>query len=169
MAQEGDHPQLGNSFPLEAGRLRIRHMIVPMLLMVVVGLFGAVVILPFGDTRLVMDVVAALLPCAAVSAVCGAALSVTGEPPAMAALGAPSLEMMGMHMLLLVAWPPAVAIIGVLPFLGGIDALERGKDVAAGIAGWAFPVFVLDVFLMMWLLVRDAIKAWHGKQKGMLA
>jgi Family of unknown function (DUF6297) len=167
LAQEGDHPHLGRSLPIEAGRLRIRHMILPTLVMMSIGLFGAAVIMPFGDPATVMDVTAALLPCAALAAVCGAALSVTSEPAFMVAMRSPSLEMMGMHMMLLITWPPAVAVIGVAPLLGGITAFEDGGDIAAAIAGWAFPVLILDVFIMMWLLVKEPIKSWQLKQKGL--
>ena len=167
LAQEGDHPHLGGSLPIEPGRLRIRHMVMPVLVMMSVGLFGAVVIMPFGDPTTIMDVTAALLPCAVLAAVCGAALSVTSEPAFAVAMRSPSLEMMGMHMMLLIAWPPAVAIIGVAPLLGGISAFEDGLDIPAAIAGWALFVLILDVFIMMWLLVKDSIKAWQQKQKGL--
>ena len=132
-----------------------------------VGLFGALAIMPFGDPNTIMDVTAALFPCAVLASVCGAALSVTGEPAFAVAMRSPSLEMMGMHMMFLITWPPAVAIIGVAPLPAGISAFEEGADVAASIAGWAVPVLMLDVFIMMWLLVKDSIKAWQQKQKGL--
>ena len=56
-----------------------------------------------------------------------------------------------------------------LPVLGGISAHERGMDVAAGVAGWTLPVLFLDVFILMWFVVREPIKAWQRKQKGLAA
>jgi hypothetical protein len=166
LAQEVDHPQLSGSLPLAPGRLRVRHMILPVLVMMLVAMFGALVVLPFGDARSVLDVAAPLIPSAALAAVCGAAISVTGEPPFTVAMRSPSLEIMGMHMLFLIAWPPAIAVIGVLPLLGGIHAQEGGLDIAAGIAGWAVLGLILDTFIVMWLLVRENVKAWQRSFKG---
>jgi hypothetical protein len=169
LAQESDHPQLRASLPVESGRLTVRHLIVPVFVMTMVAMFGALAILPFTGSEMVMEIAAALVPVAALSSVCGAALSVTGEPPYLVAMRSPSLEVMGMHMLFLISWPPAVAAAGVLPLLGAISAHERGAHVPSEIAGWAFLVLFFDVFILMWLLVRQPIKAWQKKQKGLMA
>jgi hypothetical protein len=169
LAQESDHPQLRASLPVESGRLTVRHLIVPVFVMTMVAMFGALAILPFTGSEMVMEIAAALVPVAALSSVCGAALSVTGEPPYLVAMRSPSLEVMGMHMLFLISWPPAVAAVGVLPLLGAISAHERGAHVPSEIAGWAFLVLIFDVFILMWLLVRQPIKAWQQKRRGLAA
>ena len=159
LAQEVDHPQLSESYPIARPRLTLRHLAMPAAVMGLVVLVGGVAILPFAPLATVLDVTPAVMVSAGLAAACGAALSVTGEPPMMVAMRtAPSLDMLGMQVVLLAAWPPLVATAGVLPVLAARSAADSGGTVGGGAVAGAVGVITLCAGILVWINFRDRFK-----------
>ena len=62
------------------------------------------------------------------------------------------------------AWPPAIAVVGVLPFLLGRHAVEQGDPGAGGALPAAVLVAVLFAGVCGWVRVRDEIAEWFRAQ-----
>jgi hypothetical protein len=167
LAQETDHPQTRSLIPLEDGRLNVRHLVVPFFVMLFVCAVGVLAILPFGDARFIFKLALAIVPSAALAAVCGAAISTVTEPPMMSAMQTvPGLELMGMQVVFLAAWPPAIAVIGLLPLFAALSAPGRALDPAAAAGAASIFTLTFSAFIVMWLLVRQQIRAWMSHTMG---
>jgi hypothetical protein len=126
--------------------------------------FAVAVILPFGDTHLILQLGGALIPSAALAAVCGAALSTLAEPPLLRIMQmGPAVDLMGMQMLFLAAWPPGLAVIGVLPLLAAIAAPDQGLDPGSVAGAAAFFTLSISGLVVGWILVREQIKAARSR------
>jgi hypothetical protein len=160
LAQESDHPGRSESFPREAGILRIEHLIVPMVVEALVGVVAVAVALPFGELSTGLAVGFAALPAAAAAAVCGAA--VAAVRPVVTASDTDVVippEVAGLRHLVRVALPPAIAIVGVLPIISGRNA-EPGESLAGTVAGAGFLTWAVVFAVMAWLRYREIARAW---------
>ncbi len=101
----------------------------------------------------------------ALGGLAGALVSVLSGPPTMS--GSWSLappEAQGMRLAFRTAWPPAIAIIGVLPVFFARDAIEQGRTGASGAAPVAVLMAVLFTVVCGWVRVRDDIGTWWSEQ-----
>lgn len=150
MAQELDHPDRWATQPVPPGRLLVRHLAAPM---VVLGLVAAVVLAALaltarGETATVVAVGTAVAVPACLAAVVGAAASVATAPFELTSVKAFVPEAIGAQMVLRAVWPPAVAVLAVLPLLAARGAVGQGLpplDAAASAFGWA-PAVLAAVF-----------------------
>ena len=63
------------------------------------------------------------------------------------------------------AWPPVIAILGVLPILLARDALEVGDPASSGAGLATALVLALFIGVCGWVRMRDEIAAWFRSQK----
>jgi len=95
----------------------------------------------------------------------GALVSVLSGPPAGGggwSLAPP--EAQGIRLAFRTAWPPAIAVIGVLPVLFARNAIEQGRPGTEGAA--PFVTLTIFVFTLVcgWVRVRDDIASWFSQQ-----
>jgi hypothetical protein len=167
LAQEVDHPGLRDSYPIEDGVLHMRHLTGVLTAgLVIVAVAGAVAVLIRPSAGAVAVAAVALLP-AAIGAGGGAVVSVI--------MGAPSLsptsvmlppEVAGMRLVARTAWPPAMAVIGLLPVLAARAAFHDGTVSVVGSETFAatFFVLVVGVILVGWVRFRSQAKTWWAAQ-----
>ena len=165
LAQEVDHPSRRDASPVEAASIHLRHVPVGALAQLLVAAVAMAVAVTPGDGRLPTAVAAVGLVPLALGGLGGALVSVLSGPPT--AGGGWSLtppEAQGIRLAFRTAWPPAIAVLGVLPVLFARNAIEQGR---AGTEG-AAPFVTLAIFTFTlvcgWVRVRDDIASWFAQQ-----
>lgn len=162
MGQEIDHPGRTDMYPLERGALLLGLLPVVLGMSAVVGLVaGGVAAAPIGaqvpvGPALVAGLLAGLL------AGCGAVVStVQGAPDAVDLLAVATPEIAGVKTVVRTAWPPAMAIVGVVPLLlaRAADRSIDGDPLGAVLLG-AIPLVVVVVLVGGWVRFHDAIHEW---------
>ncbi len=165
LAQEVDHPSLRDSSPIEAPAIHLRHVPVGMVgQLLVAGIAMGVALVP-GGGQLPAAVAAVGLVPLALGGMGGALVSVLSGPPSAGggwALAPP--EAQGMRLAFRTAWPPGIAIIGVLPVLMARDAIEQGRTGPSGALPFVVLTAVLFSLVCGWVRVRDDIGAWFREQ-----
>lgn len=158
LAQELDHPTRLRSFPRPEGAILLRHLVVPTLVMLALfGVGGGVAVALDPSVRLGEVLVVTAVP-AAVLAVGGAALAMTADAyggTAADALDVPELS--GMRIVFRMAWPPALAVFGLVPLLLGREAVEAGSDPLAPTVNLAAIVTVVGALVYAWIRHRPEI------------
>ncbi len=166
LAQDVDHPGLRDSYPLDEGQLYTRHLAGALTAAVAIVVLGAVTAVAVEPSVSALAVAAiAVLP-AAVGAAGGAVVSVVMGAPAQAdswTMIPP--EVAGMRLVARTAWPPALAVVGLLPVLAARAAFRHG-DVSPAGAEIAAGIFVLVIggILVGWVRFRLQVKAWWKAQ-----
>ncbi len=165
LAQEVDHPSRRDASPADPASIHLRH--IPMGLvgqLLVAGVAMGVASVP-GDGRLPGAVVAAAVAPLAFGGLSGALVSVLSGPPTMSGswtLAPP--EAQGMRLAFRTAWPPALAIVGVLPVLFARDAIEQGRTGPSGAMPFVMLTAVVFTMVCGWVRVRDEIGTWFREQ-----
>ena len=168
LAQEVDHPTLRNSVPMEGGAIELRHVPVAVLAMLLVCLVAFASAVLAGPSGAAAEIAAACVLPAALGAVGGAVVSVVGGPPGQSSSGDTwSLmppEVAGIRLAYRTGWPPAMAIIGIVPVLAARTAARNGVPAApvALVAGAG--VLVLFVIVCGWVRQRERVRAWWRAQ-----
>lgn len=162
LAQETDHPTRSEGFPVHMGELLVRHLAAPTLVMAVVSLIAAAVIVlaePTTDSLLLAAI--ALVPMT-LAGVAGAVVSaLMGAPSAndeISALLPP--EFAGVKNVIRAVWPPAIAIVGALPFLAAWAAADAGDPPWSSEASAAFGAVFVAVLVGVWVRYREDISDW---------
>jgi hypothetical protein len=160
LAQDLDRPTRLASYPRPDGWVLARHLVGPTIVMVLVGgvaLATAVVVDPSSHVAALGAM--AIVP-AALAAVAGAAVSVVSEPMLDASTEAMiPPEIGGPRVLLRAAWPPAIAVIGLLPVITAHRAERAGDPAAPVLLGTAVSVVVLAAAVAAWVRFRADIHA----------
>jgi hypothetical protein len=73
-------------------------------------------------------------------------------------------EVAGMRLLYRTAWPPAMAIIGIVPVLVARAASRHGASAPLVALAAGAGVLVLFVLVCGWVRERDQIHAWWRRQ-----
>lgn len=161
LAQETDHPERRDSFPLTSGELGIRHLPVPVVVMALVGIPAAAAAVLAAPSVSGVEVAAVALVPGALGAAGGATTSVVMGAPAQSdtwQLLPP--EVSGMRLAARTAWPPLLAILGVAPVLAAraaVDADLGPIPIEVGTGAFVAAVFALVV---AWVRFREPAKAW---------
>lgn len=158
LAQDIDHPGLLGSLPEVEGMVMVKHLAEPVLVMVGVGLVAVGAAYAVAPDALVLGVGLPMVLPAALAGVSGAAITVVSEVAVAAgdeAVMPP--EVAGPRLLFRTVWPPAVAVIGMLPLLAARVAVEAGKDPAPAVTTWSIPVVVLALVVIGWIRFRADI------------
>ncbi len=161
LAQEVDHPSRTDSIPIARGALHLRHLAVAVVVMLLVGSVGlatAVAMRPAGST---LAVGALTILTTALGSVAGAAISTVAGPPdpfSSWALGAP--EIAGVHNVIRLVWPPALAAIGCTPALVAARAASRHSgSVPVATAISVAVALVAAAGVLGWVHARDSVLA----------
>lgn len=157
LAQEVDHPDRQESFPVPDGALHLRHLAAPTVVLTIVGLFGlAAAALVTGAPGLVLRAGLPLLLPAAALATGAAAVSTLRRPPDPAKL---MMDSTGMGLLFHHALPPIIATIG--PAASLIVRFTLRNDPATSVAAAAVSAAVNVTFVVAltfgWVRHRDGL------------
>lgn len=154
LAQEVDHPDRWASYAEAPGRLLLRHLGAPAVVMALVGVVAAATAAILGRSSLVVPLAAVMVVPAAVAAVTGAAASTamgTAEPKGSSDMFP---EAAGTSLILRAVWPAALVIISLLPLLAARSAAADGLAPAPAAAGALLGPILLTVGAMAWLWRR---------------
>ena len=167
LAQEVDHPMMLASYPEPAGVILQRHLVAPVIVMVIVGFEGLLLVWALHPSINVIAIGAITVVTAAVTAVAGASISVVSE----AVLDAGDAAMMppevtGPRVVIRTLWPPLVAVIGVTPVLLAQRAMRLGNDPIPPALTLAIPILVLAGAVFMWVKYREDIHRTMGEAMG---
>ncbi len=159
LAQDIDHPGLLGSVPEVEGVVMVKHLAEPVLVMIGVGLVALGTAYGVDPNPEVLRVGLPLLLPAALAGVCGAAITVVSEATletSQEAIMPP--EVAGPRLLFRTVWPPAVAVIGMLPLLAARAAAESaGGDPTRAVTATAVPVVLLCMVVFGWVRFRADI------------
>jgi hypothetical protein len=157
LAQEIDHPDRRDSFPVPAGALHLRHLVAPSVVLAFVGLIGlaAAAALSADPLRTIDIGLPLLLPTAALAAG-SAAVSSLRQPPDPNRL---MLDSTGSMLLFHHGLPPALATLGPAASLLVRSGLERdpSADPAAVAMSAAFNIAMIAALVFGWVRHREAI------------
>jgi hypothetical protein len=155
IAQETDHPLIAAAFTLQWGRLLVRHLVAPAVLLLLTEVVGFAVVAALSGSSLALEVTALILIPAALGATAGAAAAVV--------LGTPSANLLAMGsqmgfpeistilVLLRQIFPPALAIVAVAPVAVAQGATTNA--LAAGAAATVLPM-VAVAGVVAWIHTR---------------
>jgi hypothetical protein len=157
LAQEIDHPDRRDSFPVPEGALHLRHLAAPTLVLAIVGLFGvaAVAVVSRDPVTACKVGLPLLLPAAAV-ATGAAAVSSLRQPPDPNRL---MLDSTGSMLLFHHGLPPALAVLGpasVLLVHSGLQHDPTADPVPVAVSA-AFNIALVAALIFGWVRHRDAI------------
>ena len=155
LAQEVDHPTLLNSYPKPAGVVLVQHLAAPVLAMLVVGAVALGVAYGVDPDPDVLVIGAITLVSGAFAAVAGASISVVSEVAldrSETAVFSP--EVAGPTVVIRTLWPPAVAMIGLLPVLLAQRAMRAGNSVTAPAITVAVFAVALAGMVFLWVRYR---------------
>jgi hypothetical protein len=146
-AQEVDHLVRRDTLPVHPGRLLLRHLAAPSVVMLVVVAAGAAGAMALGGPATVAQVAVVVALPAALAATCGAALSVETGP-----VDPFNLEpFAGLRLFVRSVGPGVLALTGVLPVLAARAAVDAGGSPTAGALPAAAGVLLLVAGTTAWL------------------
>ena len=160
LGQEVDHPGRTESFPITRGEMLLKHL--PIAIVVTIGaglLAGALAALPFGAQ---VPLAPALIAGASggLLAACGAVVTIVqGAPGPVDTLSMTTPEIAGMRTVYRTAFPPALAVLGLVPLLAA-RAAERGisdPPPASAATTTAFILTFIAILVAGWVRFRDDI------------
>jgi hypothetical protein len=162
LAQETDHPSRSESYPCDIGELLVRHLAAPAIVMVGVSSVAAAVFILAAPGVTSLQVAAIAIVPMAFAGTAGAVISaVMGAPAASDEISAMlPPEFAGMKNLVRAAWPPAIAVLGVLPIVAAWAAAKNGNPTSPPEAAAAVAVVLVSVLVGAWVRYRDDIHAW---------
>jgi hypothetical protein len=168
LAQEIDHPTRRNSVPIEGGAVELRHIPVAVTAMMLVCLVAFAAAMLAGPSTAAAEIAAACVLPAAMGAVGGAVISVVGGAPSHSGGGDTwSLmppEVAGMRLVYRTAWPPAMAILGIVPVLAARTAARHGAPAAPVALAAGAGVLVLFILVCVWVRERERVHTWWSAQ-----
>ena len=161
LAQEIDHPDRCDSYPVSAGNLYVRLVAPSLVVMIGVAVVAVTVAGVLSDGRLFAWGAGAIVAIpAAAAALAGAVTSVIQGPPPVASSTDSLLppEIAGARAMVRTLWPPALATIGAAPLLAGRHPKSSGRGLSL-IASSSVPVIVLVAGVGIWVHNRERIHA----------
>lgn len=166
LAQDVDHPGLLGSVPEEQGVVMVKHLAEPVVVMVGVGLVALAAAYAVDPAPEVLQVGIPLLLPAALAGVSGAAVTVVSEATletSQEAIMPP--EVAGPRLLFRTVWPPAIAVIGMLPLLAA-RAASSDTGLGAVVTRMSIPVAVLCMVVFGWVRFRSDLHAAMAEATG---
>jgi hypothetical protein len=166
LAQEVDHPDRRDGYDLPTGRLHLRQLGPPALMMVVVAGVGlAAALIATGGSSTTAEVGGVLLAPAALAALGGAAVSVIkGPPPPLSPQQAIMPEAAGARAMGRLLWPPIIAVLGVLPILAAHSAHLHGQPVLVSLVNGVQLVVLLVAGVLAWVRFQEEAHVWFAAQ-----
>jgi hypothetical protein len=145
-AQEADHMVRRDTLPIHPGRLLLRHLAAPSVVMTIVVVAGVVGAMALGGPATVLAVAAVVGLPAALAATCGAALSVETGPVDPFALE----PFHAVRLFVRSVGPGVLAVAGVLPVLAARAAVDAGDTASSGAVPAAVAVLLLVSATAAW-------------------
>jgi hypothetical protein len=156
LSQEADRPGAWAALPMPDGRLLLRHLTAPAVVMALVGLVALGGAEAAGPSLVALQLAAVVVPVGAVAAVVAAAASVVmGPPDTLLRVSFP--EAAAGSMVFRAVWPPGLVALALAPVLAA-RAAEAPIPPWAAAANVALPI----------LLVVAGVIAWLGRRKAPL-
>jgi hypothetical protein len=158
LAQETDHPERPEQYPVVWGDLVLSHLLTPAVVLVA---FAGVVALAVGAITGSLDALAVaaitIIP-ATVAGVTGAALSVVmGAPPPTLYLDFGFPELTNLWLLLRQVLGPLLVVAAFVPLAMGANAAADGRSPAGATLAFAFIPLLLAVAAALWMRSRTAV------------
>jgi len=162
LAAEIDNPHVLELAPVEAGSVLARHLVVPALTMLGVGVVGFVAAVAPEPSTQGLAVTGITAVTAALAATAGAAISIvrSGSPDDAELSMVVPPEVTGMRTIVQLVLPPAVATIGFAPVLGAAKAMDRGVDPLRGASSMLVPALVAAAAVAAWVRWREPLHEW---------
>jgi len=154
LSQEADRPGAWAALPVPDGRLLLRHLVAPGLVMAAVGLVALAGVELAAPSVLALQLAVVEVPLAAAAAVVAAAASVVMGPPDIV-LRVSFPEAAATSSVLRAAWPPGLVALALAPVLAA-RAAERPVPAWAAAANVAVPVAAVVAGVTVWLGSRRA-------------
>lgn len=155
MAQAADHPGVTAGVPGPPGRLLLRNLVVPGLVMLVVGLAGLATAALLQPSAGVLGVGVAMLVGVVAAPVAGAALSVlAGAPQPHPDLQLSFPEMATLLTIVRQAFPPFLAVAALAPVVAARVALRHGSPPGTAAIAAVVPVLALVAAVAVWIGAR---------------
>jgi hypothetical protein len=158
LAQETDHPDRPEQYPIVWGDLVLAHLLAPG-----VVIFGVMVVVVLATAAITgsltaLGTAAVLVLPATLAAVVGGALSVViGAPPPTMYLDFGFPELTTLWLVLRQVLAPALVVIAFVPLAVGQDAFVNGQSAFGAAASAAFAAILLGVGGSLWLRTRTAV------------
>jgi hypothetical protein len=144
LAQELDHPTLVDAQPVASGRLYLRHLATPLVVLAVLAAVPVLALLALGHADTTIGVALLTAITAVIGACAGAALSITLGPPNFASQALMLFpEQIGILMVARQAVAPLLAIAGFLPLALAVHAMHSDLPVLDTARGAVTPVVVI--------------------------
>jgi hypothetical protein len=159
LAEEVDRPTRSRTLPIDASHLHLRHLPVPVVVMILTGAIAAVAAVVAGPSLQAAGVAFACVIPGALGSVAGAATSVLSGAPDDAAWSLAPPEVAGVRLVVRTAWPLVLSIGGTLPVLAARSAAEAGRDPTGAAATAGVAVAVAFAVIAGWVRQRDALRA----------
>ena len=161
LAQEVDHPSRTDAFPMLRGAVHVRHMPVAAVVMGSVSLISLATAFALRPRLSTLAVGGLTMVTATIGSIAGAAIGTISGPPdplSSWALGAP--EIAGLHTIVRLLWPPALALAGFVPVIVATRLAEQHRDsVLATTAVSSALVLGLELGMVAWVYARDSVLA----------
>jgi hypothetical protein len=166
VAQEVDHPDRQDAYDLPTGGLHLRQLAAPALMMVLVGGVGLLAAaVATGGATLTWEIGGLLVVPAGLAGLGGAVVSVIkGPPPALSSQVAFMPEAAGARAAGRLIWPPLIAVLGILPVLGGRDAFRHHHPAIGPTVTLLQLVIALDLGAAAWVRWQEEAHAWFAEQ-----
>jgi hypothetical protein len=153
LSQEADRPGAWAALPVPDGKLLVRHLTAPAILMALVGLIALGGAEIAGPSLVALQLAAVVVPVASVAAVVAAAASVVmGPPDTLLRVSFP--EAAASSMIFRAVWPPGLVALALAPVLAA-RAADAPVPPWAAAANVALPI----------LFVVAGVTAWLGSRK----
>jgi 3-mercaptopyruvate sulfurtransferase SseA len=162
LAQEIDHGDRTDSYPIERGPMYLRLTHASLALSVPLA---ALWIATIGTLHTQWWAVAGISVLPAITAgLAGAAINiVSGAPDPVASNAQSNLmppEVAGTANVIKAMWPVLIAVIGQIPLVAAQSAVEKGQGAEAAAVRSAIAVVLVSGLVAAWIHRRDAIRAW---------
>jgi hypothetical protein len=162
LAQEIDHGDRTDSYPIERGPMYLRLTHASLALSVPLA---ALWIATIGTLHTQWWAVAGISVLPAITAgLAGAAINiVSGAPDPVASSAQSNLmppEVAGTANVIKAMWPVLIAVIGQIPLVAARSAVEKGQGAEAAAVRSAIAVVLVSGLVAAWIHRRDAIRAW---------
>ncbi len=144
LAQEIDHPTIGDLTPVNTGTLYLRHLAAPAAVLALIAAAPVLVLVALGRSSVTVDVALCTAITAAVGACAGGALSITLGSPNFASQALMLFpEQIGVLMLARQMLAPLLAIAGFLPLALAVHAAHQGTPIVDAASAAIFPIVIV--------------------------
>ncbi len=158
LAQEIDHPDRAQGVPIEKGDLYIRHLVVPVVVMVFAGILGlaAAAVLDPEPSLLAIGAIT-IVPVAFAAAAAAAFAVILGAPKVGGAITMSFPEAATIGLIFRQVFPPLLVAIAIAPVIGAREAVHQHGDPFQVALLSAIPALVIAAGVVVFLRTRKSV------------